>query len=319
MTLKNPVSLFLMFYLLLLSHGLFAYESLEFSVEGLRWLYGIDQPNYAIVSNTTVLPNGPRKALKQNWHNGYRVNGALYLPNKIDRLRASWTEFDFSVASATSGAVVMPILIQPSLDIPLTTAKIRNEFHLHYLDVLYGRSIYNWRSLQLVLEAGLQYLDLKMKEQALYSADLAVVNNTSKLEGIGPEISFNFNACLFNRLSLVGSARGAFVVGKMKSTASQSIEIFLARFTSENDPYWIATPTLSARIGLKYTLPFRLRFLKPTTLFVEGGYELFNVRKGINRIYFVDGGGTSISEAHSLNEYMDFLLHGPYFQAGFRF
>lgn len=306
-----------------LGYGHDSKQQFEISAEYLWMIYAIDQPNYAIVSNTTLFPNGPRKALKQNWHSGYRVKAAYYLPNEIDRIRASWTDFNsFSAYSEARGTVVMPILVQPSFSLALTRGSLRNTFNFHYLDILFGRPVYSYKCLQLSLEAGVQYLQLQMKEFALYTDDFTIVRNSSKASGIGPELCFSFEGSLAKHLSIVGSLSGAFVISKTKAQAFNSIEIFLARFTSQNDPYWLATPTLNARIGLKYassTLQFDFLRWFPFAFYIEGGYEFINVHKGVNRIYFVDGAAVSSTEAHSLNEYMDFTLHGPYVQSGIKF
>lgn len=289
-----------------------------------EWLYMLsayDQPYFVIDSRDPPgeSPVGERKANEQDWQSGYRIEALYAFCNGMNDVRLRWTHFpSFSEEKGVTGAHLFGVFIPP--DEARTnfsgTVRLTDTFDFYFFDLLFGQSILSCGPFDLEFLGGLQYGYLDLREKMTYLD--YVLTSHSQLWGIGPEIGYEFSYGLTQCFTLTGRGNVTLLISEREASFQDSdTELAVC-----NASYWTMIPTTDLRFGVHFVREFDLGCLPVFNCFCgcinldfEIGYEVISYFNGVERIFFVD----DVTEGSSMDELMNFTLHGPYFHLGFTF
>lgn len=285
------------------------------SVEWLYMLPEISQP-YFVIDRVQVGPvefDEKRIANGQNWHSGYRAELACMFENSLNALHVRWTQFPtFTESTSVNDSVLIPVITIPAAEFPqlFNHASIRDTFDFHYLDLLFSLNVLCACRFQLDFLSGVQYGRLKFHEEIDYSGNSGENVNDffrSSFWGIGlvggPELFIRLSNCFKIRAS--GSA--SLLVSKREAKRRRILvenSVLTGLGNLKNDEYWCLIPMLNLRLGLAASRTF-----SKVCFSLEGGYELIALFDAIDRIFFTS---PDPPQSGSIDEFMNFTLHGPY-------
>lgn len=310
--------------------------SFAVSVDYLYLMAAIDDSYYVISSDSRFIPNGLRYGNDPDYHSGFRVEGLYRLCSGLTDLRMRFTQMPrFGDTNRIAGQYLWGVDTLPGQ--PLAGAKgiaeIQDDFHFFMLEGLVGQKLIERRGFSCAFQAGVEFGYVRLREKAVFETTQIGVNPRlveikSRSSGAGPECAFSFAYKCFNWLHLTGCGSCALLIvdrtasyydnGTLTGSAKSATKI------GNDRPYYSILPTSDLRMGLALRGPFDFhRWFDCSPIIALGclhvdlevGYEIISFYKAFDRITFSDDVTTSVS----VDNLMDFTLHGPYIHLGLSF
>lgn len=321
-----------------LSPSLFGLYSLdgEFTLRG-EWLIfkpSIDQSYYAISSSNNrfgedIFPDGTRYNNNPDFSSGFRLEGIYTYPNCQRQLDFRFTRFSTNHSDHVTGPFLFDVIGYPGDGAQAPedasyagTARSHEHFGYYGADLTMNRFlIRNCNKESFSFLFGLHYANVEFKESFSSTgafiddgAPVAVNNHLtqdSQFWGIGPQIGFDYHYLLPNfvwisngAFSLEANARASLLCSRTETTFHyDTVRTGPVGVNLQNRPIWRVTPSVDARLGLKYNLCegcFNATF--------EVGYEVIWYGDCINSIV----GNDVAFPGNSIDVYSNLNLQGPY-------
>lgn len=167
------------------------------------------------------------------------------------------------------------------------------------LEIYYAQSALDCCGIDLYLRFGIEGAFLRLHEEAIYNSIITptsflngVVNEQSRTWGVGPQIGFEIDYCLFGSLetlrktlSLNFQTSGSLLVGQNRIRHRDFTDVFGVYTDVTRTPNTMLIPALHSRVGLKY----EGCFFSYADFSLEVGYEFNSYFKGLSRITFPSG------------------------------
>ncbi|MCH9626655.1 MAG: hypothetical protein S4CHLAM2_02810 [Chlamydiales bacterium] len=297
-----------------------------------EWLYvqaGYDQP-YFVIQGPTPNPAGPRIPNRQTWSSGYRLEGVYTFCSRPNSVLLRWNHLpDICNQKSISDPSLTAVFNFPEFNLEFDpgTITIKDSIDVYGLELVFDQKLACCGPFKMSVQGGVQYTAVNFKEELNYfdlTSNRQLINASSRIWGIGPEIGYAFSYCFTPSISLVGRGNLALLISERHAAFSDETDSTspAASMGVSNDRYWSLTPASTIRFGFSFQRAlssFRFFGLNPCcehlSVELELGYEAIYLHKGIDRIMFVD----NFNDGSSFDNYMDLTLHGPYAQLGIRF
>ncbi|MFZ0566086.1 MAG: Lpg1974 family pore-forming outer membrane protein [Chlamydiales bacterium] len=310
-------------YLFLLIGCVYFISSLKaanFNIAG-EWLYmlpAIEQPYFVINRVQVGLVEFQEERIRnhQDWQSGYRVDGICFFNCCQNSFQIRWTHFPtFTESKQVRGNMLVPVITIPAASFPdlFREVSISDSFDFYYSDILFGQNLLNNPIFSLDLLLGIQYDYLKLKEEVNYvanSGEIVCDFFSSRIKGIGievgSELAFRLSDCFLFHAKGYGS-----LLACKRIVSSERLIFEDGTLTGlgnlKNEDLWAVLPIANLRAGFIFSC-------KPLHMIFGGGYEMIFLTHAIDR-YFVTS--PDPAQEGSIDQLMNFSLHGPYIRLGF--
>lgn len=281
-------------------------------------LPNIEQP-YFVIDRVQVGPvefQEERIRNRQTWESGYRVEGMYSFNCCQNSFQIRWTHFPtFTESKKVNGDTLISVISIPAASFPdlFKEVSISDTFNFYYIDFLFGQNLLNNPCFCMDLQLGIQYEYLKLKEEINYlanSGEIVCDFFSSRIKGIGielgSELAFRFSDCFLFQARGYGSLLACKrIVSSERLIFANGILTGLGNL--KNEDLWTVLPIVNLRAGFIFSF-------KPLHMTLGGGYEMIFLTHAIDR-YFVTT--PDPPQEGSIDQLMNFTLHGPYVRLEF--
>lgn len=293
-----------------------------------RWSIGADylylkpsvDDTYFVIDSPilTDFPNGTRENNDFNFHSGYRINAAYEFCDCNRALQVSYSHLGFSQSRTVAGnflwATVGRADTVSSFEHYAGTATSNLDYLYQRLDVLYAQQVFDCCKLDVAVQFGLEFAELKLNEDVAYVNNVGPVTNTtamhSKVSGVGPQVGLALGYQLYERCGCACPGLLSFNVvtsGSLLAAKSKASEFDTAAGVTITDvsdsSTWRVIPALHLRAGFSYDMCFSCLDAS-----IEIGYEFNSYLRGLSRLSFAD----DVADGRCDSLYYDFDLQGLY-------
>lgn len=293
-----------------------------------RWSIGADylylkpsvDDTYFVIDSpiTTTFPNGTRENNDFNFHSGYRINAAYEFCDCNRQLQLSYSHLGFSQSRTVTGNFLWATMGRADLTATFEnytgTANSDLDFLYQRLDVLYAQEVFNCCKLDVAVQFGLEFAELKLNEEYTYTITagptVGVINQHSKVSGVGPQIGVALGYELYERcgcacpgvLSFNVLSSGSLLAAKSKASEND-VSAGVTLLDVSDSSTWRVIPALHLRAGFSYDMCFSCLDAS-----IEIGYEFNSYLRGLTRLSFPD----DVADGGCDSLYYDFDLQGLY-------
>lgn len=280
-----------------------------------------------VIPDTDGAQNVRTENLEQTFNWGYFL-GATYQISKHYDVQATWAQINTSNSDSDTvvGEKNAVIITSNNKNIGVDEGSVatidgRQTLDYQVLDLTLGQTHNITEMLKTRLFAGVRYAKISADTDITYiQTDIdpnPYDNYDTSFSGVGPEVGVDLQYKIYDKLGVVASFAGAFLIGNQDSSA----DVYGARDQNsvDADSNTRMVPALNGKLGANWEIPYQLN---GWGFGVEAGYQVAYYFQVVDEVQYQGRPLAIMADARTRQEehnYADVGFMGPYlnFSAAF--